>query len=212
MKKAVFITIACAFLASPAMADMTNLGLSFFPLQGSFGASSDVFTITAAPVSYQFGVVSNGSDFAANVSSFSLVMQILDTTTGYGKGTLTLTDTDGDYIKGDIEGTWVDMGSAINLASASLTNVGFYGVGATNNDAFNGTYSSLPIPANSLLGSGYINVGFLNTNHWFTETGNWSTSVSGSADGQVNVVPIPAAVLLGMLGLTAAGLKLRKFV
>ncbi len=41
----------------------------------------------------------------------------------------------------------------------------------------------------------------------WTETGGFS----GYAQDQL-VVPIPAAVLLGMLGLTAAGLKLRRFV
>jgi hypothetical protein len=42
---------------------------------------------------------------------------------------------------------------------------------------------------------------------------NWTLAngFSGYAQDQL-VVPVPAAVLLGMFGLTAAGLKLRKFV
>lgn len=207
MKRSLFLTLSIVTLcwvATPAMADMIPLNFSYHWLDTSFDTTTDVLTMSLHAGGE--GSVTNGS-VANGLSLFSLTMTIDNETTGHGTGTFTLTDTDGDTIAGNVSGTWADGGSAIGLLLAPLSNVNFVQTGPADGQ-FNGTGGFVAIAANGWKGTGSLMLGPIATDNWFDSS--WSVSDAGSADGHVSAVPIPAAALLGLLGLSAAGVGLRK--
>ena len=73
----------------------------------------------------------------------------------------------------------------------------------------------------TLMGANFSNVGWSSQSYTLTTGGAYTLKFGIAKDGDsildsymgidATVVPVPSAVLLGMLGLSAAGVKLRKF-
>ena len=124
-----------------------------------------------------------------------------------GAGTWTLTDTIGDTITGNLSGTWSNP-SQTPLFVGTLDSV-YWNNESTDND-FDGDSGSVsmgfaaPQPWN-----GSVVHLTASSADWFG-SGAWGGTVTGGSV-DANVVPVPAAVLLGMLGLSVAGVKLRKY-
>jgi hypothetical protein len=210
MKRNLLLALSIVILwsvATPAMADMIPLQFSYAWLDSSYNATTDVLTLSLHAGGS--GKVTN-TTVADGLSLFSLTMHFDNPAAGHtDTGSFTLTDTDGDTITGATGArTWYQVPGAIGVTLVPLSNVKYNGVGA-DAGKFNGTTGFVAIPANGAVGNGSLNLGPIETDKWFNAAQDWQVSNNGSADGSV-VVPIPAAVLLGMLGLSAAGLGLRK--
>lgn len=121
-------------------------------------------------------------------------------------GAFKFTDADStpDWITGSITGYWTQVSpSAIDFFGGTLSNVLF-----TDNDVkdkkFNGNTSGFVLMP--MLGTtGTLTASITAT--WFDHSFDVN---NGQINGNVAAVPVPAAVLLGFLGLGVAGLKLRK--
>jgi len=122
-------------------------------------------------------------------------------------GEVTITDVDGDTITGDFTGNWVLIGDYPSF-SGEMSNIqwsnpgGFFnGNDGSPDNSLSLDFASLPPWTGSIIE--------LTTGHtsWFTYP--WPTKMGGGIEGVI--VPTPAAVLLGILGLGAVGLKLRKY-
>jgi hypothetical protein len=125
-----------------------------------------------------------------------------------GDGEFTFTDIDGDTIVGDVVGEWLRDGTA-NSFHGVLTGVQYTG----DDGWFNGHLGSaakMDFPAAPWIGS---LVELTGTAPWF-DSASFSVdygSVGANVIGPGGVVPVPAAALLGFLGLGIAGLKLREY-
>jgi hypothetical protein len=124
-------------------------------------------------------------------------------TTADATGTISFVDVDGTTISGNLAGSW-SGGSGLPIFSGQLTNV----TSLPATDTFDGHTGSVSMSfADPQPWLGAI-VQLVATTQWFTPQVPL-TAIGGSID--VSVVPVPGAVLLGILGLGAAGLKLRKY-
>jgi hypothetical protein len=145
---------------------------------------------------------------------FTIAMTIsnITATSAKGVGSFINTDVDGDTITGNLAGTWAPLPpppapqATSNIFAGLLSNVAYNDNGALD-DSFDGHLNS-------------ISMSYIQPEPWrgtiieLTTTGTWFgegafTTNQGSVDA--SVVPVPAAVLLGFFGLSAAGLKLRRF-
>ena len=131
-------------------------------------------------------------------------------TSADGSGSFAIKDIDGDTIAGSLSGVWKKDGNG-GKYSGSLTNVTYTPV--VDND-FDGHLGSISM----LFSSPPLWYGSINE---MTMDGAWfKTNVpfdvkGGSTDATVGaaVVPVPGALLLGLIGVMgAAGLRLRKVV
>ena len=131
--------------------------------------------------------------------------------TATGTGAFTLTDIDGDTITGDISGDWALIGGWTTF-TGDLTNVQWN----TDDGFFNGDSGSddFAVPLDLLTSPPWAGqLVELTVGHqaWMF-IGSWEGTVSPVKPGHLSaVVPTPAAVLLGILGLGAVGVKLRKY-
>lgn len=159
-----------------------------------------------------------GFDWATLGGDFSLSMTITGITgsgtvadpySATGSGSFAITDTTGDIISGNLAGAWIrpslPVPSPSNNFAGVISNVSF--ANNSGDSTFNGHLGAAsmaypqPIPWRGSL------IQLSTTGSWFSAAGY--TTDSGSVDA--SVVPVPAAVLLGILGLGVAGLKLRKY-
>jgi hypothetical protein len=145
-------------------------------------------------------------DWGGGAASFQLSMTISDITasSAHGDGTFTFADVDGDVVSGNVSGTWTPSNGTAAFFNGNFSNVTF----TTGDDTFDGDVGS-------------VNMIFASSQPWgggmteITEVGTWFTPRTpyevqgGSIDALVT--PAPAALLLGLLGMSVAGLKLRKF-
>jgi len=206
MKHIAFIALLCAF-AVPAFANMavyTNEAAFTAMLQPGYYQEGFNYapwlTIVDPAISTPQSFAGNG--WAYQISSPSgLSGQPIPPPSGSGGAvanyyvgqavTVTFTGTlptavGGIFFVTDLNGNSIS-GGTVNI---SLANGGAYNYADSSNwDAFTGFISDSPITSMSI------------------QTGQWATMdnfIVGEA------VPVPAAVLLGLLGLSAAGIKLRK--
>jgi hypothetical protein len=140
---------------------------------------------------------------------FSLLMSISSITafSAVGSGSFIITDIDGDTITGDIAGTWFPLG-ADNMFGGTMSNVEFIGT----DGSFDGHSGSVQMDfiSDSPWDGTLIELSSGGT--WFSPSGY--TAAAGGVIASVtgtHTTPLPAAVLLGIIGLGVAGLKLRKY-
>ena len=132
-------------------------------------------------------------------------------------GSFKFTDIDNDTLEGTVSGVWVRVplsgGLGYNMFGGVLSGVTFSQDGDSDG-MFNGDSGSVllsfPEYATSWNGSMTVLTG-LSPSFDGTWTGKYFWGVDGgTVGGVVSAVPVPAGVLLGFLGLGAAGLGLRK--
>lgn len=213
--------VAVCMTATPAMAAMFDFTYGSINSQytyatGAFVASADkVYPATGgtverfvAPVGVaQFSALSSwpGPEDVSLTMTITNIDNVGLTADGIN-GLLTLTDTGGDTITANVAGTWSDIGAS-NYFAGTLSNVRFTDVGTPDGN-FDGHAGSVSMSfATPEPWSGSI-LELSTTGTWFGEGIDY-TSQSGSLEG--SILPAPAAVVLGVLGLAVVGWKLRKF-
>jgi len=197
--------VAVCLIATPAWANIfsfsysgvqSNFSSSLFTLDKTDNTLGRVYTDSAPGALFLPDSWAGPEDF-----SLSLTISNVQADTADGVGWFTITDVHGDTIVGNIVGTWVKTASQIQFFGGDLSNVIYSGDGT-----FTGHSGTLTmVPGSGSVGG--ISIAPLITSQWFDQS--WQTPVTtGSVDA--SVVPIPGAVLLGFLGLTASGLGLRR--
>jgi hypothetical protein len=220
--------LALCLIAAPARADM--FGFSFSNIRATFNKTTSVFTTEdwahttgsvyrnmapAGTAQFNAGSWNKGSPATKEDLLIQMTITSITAMTADGSGTFTIKDIQGDTLSGSLTGTWVRAGSSASsykgVFDGSLTNVTFTPVDGTF-DGHGGTSVSMsfpgvpqPWPEGTLIeltASGAWFTGATGVKHSFDVKG-------GSLDAEV--MPVPAAFLLGLLGMGVAGLKLRKF-
>jgi len=221
LKRRTLLLVICfaalSLSAAPAMADM--FGFELFNLSASFtgtGSGTGSFTTTewaqASGVLSRYVPTTGTASFDAYswyMGSEALLVDMditnIATKTADGAGTLTLTDVDNDYISADVKGGWTKLSTSASLFVGTLSNVYYNELTNTTFDGHSGDSVSMDFPLPQPWNGAIVQL---------TSTGGWfGEDYADKTGGYINatVVPTPAAVLLGMLGLGVAGLKLRKF-
>ncbi len=214
--------VALGVGATPATAALFDFGFgsvqSTFTLDscgttGTFTAAKiDGLTIgsvthqSPAPTSvaaFLWGLGYTGGDFSLSMDITNISASLMTAT---GSGQFTIVDTTDDKITGKLSGTWTRVGGA-NIFQGTLSDVKFDN--AHGDNQFNGHLGSAA-SMNFSAPQPWIGVmQELSTNgNWFS-AGSYTTN-SGSVDPIVSQTPIPAAVLLGILGLGTVGAGLRR--
>lgn len=223
MKRTILIAVACACMATPAMADLFNF--TYAPLQSTFNGitfHAGVVDTKTTGIVTSLATLVPGSEQAlffpggwGGNADASFNMDISNVVTGpvstaSGDGGFLLYDTEGDVISGHINGTWTffpNVPGAIPTFSGALSQVQFSDFGPQDNK-FNGSTGFVTMDFPGSPWNGWL-IEMTTSGLWFDKT--WANPVEGGGViGQV--VPLPGAVLLGLLGLVAAGRKLRKAV
>jgi len=139
--------------------------------------------------------------------------------TADGVGTFIITDTGGDTITGNLTGQWetdslipLPGGESPNIFIGDLYNVSFNN--ESGDSTFDGHFGSSawmdftedPPWYGNLIEMSSAGIWFGLEYDYTTNSGGVLASVSGPS-----ATPVPAAVLLGIIGLGVAGLKLRKY-
>jgi hypothetical protein len=209
----VVLGLALCLVAAPAKADLfgftisnpmtTFNGTNLFQSGDFSGTTADLYRNIPAPT------VTAGFDAGAWAGSASFLMSMtisnLTATTADGAGTFQFIDVDGDSISGNVSGTWSKLGSA-GAFFGTLGNVTFTSQVNNTFDGDSGDAVSMIFNSPQPWSGGITEITSSGT--WFTLQSAYRTN-GGSIDA--TVVPVPAAVLLGILGMSVAGLRLRKF-
>ena len=212
MKKIVFIAVVCAFMSVPASADlMTNGGAESGDLTGwtvdlSSATSGNTNIIAATTQQLQSGPTVfpySGSYFftfaneatAAAANSGITISMSQTGSSGLGYPILTL--------QGWVQTEGADDGEAVLTFYGDAGETSVLGTG--NTGVLNSHLAWSPFSISATTPGG--------VDHWkvtLLGTVNASTYANVFYD-DVQLVPVPGAVLLGILGLSAVGVKLRKF-
>lgn len=174
--------------------------------------TAEFFTDTTVNALSVFGV--SLDKWAVGPQSFLISMTISDitATSAVGSGSFSLTDIDGDAIGGVLNGTWVKA-PLLNSAvfTGSMTNVN-YTPAVAGNDAFDGHVGSVSMAfSDTNFGPwGGVLVQLTAPSGWFTDQFGDAQAFDVTGGSIDAVLPVPGAVLLGMLGLSAAAIRLRK--
>lgn len=214
MKKKLILVFCLSLFLGAAPVKATLLDFHFGSLDSTWDGSSS-FTTTTNPLLTSGSVTRQRvpqavANFLAGQwglgGNFGLSMTLTNVTAASadGSGSFAITDINGDVLSGNISGTWARSGVS-NVFSGLLTGVSWAdnsGDGTIDGHLGSASMSfPQPIPWHGSL------IQLSTTGTWFSQ-GAYSTR-SGSVDA--SVVPVPGAVLLGVLGLGAVGVKLRKF-
>lgn len=150
-------------------------------------------------------VFSPGFEATAGLSDAVFNISVYNKTafTALGAGTMVLTDFDGDQIKADITGTWVQSFGGRNFFNGNLSRVTFVNNSGTNQ--FNSSPSdpgfNMSFYNNGLLTGALVQLQILRSNVGFFNVPFSNNAVQTS--GQI--IPTPGAMaLLGVGGLLAA--------
>jgi len=197
MKKLVLIAIF-AVLSMPAMADMYTNETAFEALlqPGYYLEDFDGFVYEFIYSPLSFGPV-NGFSYEASASNDLYGSPgALSTNTATDPLTITFTGdpvtaVGGLFFGGDINGNTIPASVIVTLSDGTIESY------ATSGDVFRGFTSTMPIS--------YLTISTIDDGGGY----EWPT-MDHFYVGSV-VVPVPAAVLLGILGIGAVGIKLRKF-
>jgi hypothetical protein len=211
--KLLVLAIAVCMIATPAKADLFGFHLGNLSVVYDGGTSIQTTSIAGLTSGslYRNLTPAGTAQFLAplwGTGSESLLINMtlsnLTPTSANATGTMTFVDVDGSTIAANLAGTWTGV-TGLPTFVGKLTGV----THTPTTDTFDGHSGSVNMQFSSdpqpWLGS---IVQLVATTQWFTPQVPL-TAIGGSID--VSVVPVPGAVLLGILGLGAAGLKLRKF-
>jgi hypothetical protein len=210
-KLLLFAIIVCMF-AVPAKADLFgfHLGNLSVVYDGGVGltttsinglTSGSLYRNLTPAGTAQFNAALWGT--GAESLSINMTLSNIGVTTADATGNITFVDVDGSTIAASLAGQWTGV-TGLPTFIGKLTNV----THVPTTDTFDGHSGSVNMQFNDpqpWLGS---IVQLVATTQWFTP-GIPLTAIGGSLD--VSVVPVPGAVILGILGLCAAGVKLRKY-
>lgn len=221
LKRKIILSIIC-FAAlwinsTPASADLFHISASYLEMtfDGTrFDASlydpwgELTLTRDVAPLDNVSLLNWSGDDVGSGCLSLWMDLDNITATTATAIGQFTITDFDGDTLTGDFTGNWAMIGYYPSF-SGEMSNIqwsnpgGFFNGNAGSPDnSLSLDFASLPPWTGSIIE--------LTTGHttWFSNP--WGkTKIGGGIEGVV--IPTPTAVLLGILGLGAVGLKLRKY-
>ena len=202
---AITVIVLC-FCATSAKADL--FGFTYSNLQTTFDGV-DTFTTTAwmntvGNVYRNSPPISTAIVMPAFISpdAFLISMDIsnITATTADALGTFSAMDIGGDTISGNLVGTWEKQGDS-GIFSGSMTNIVFNSA----DNVFNGHLGDVSMIFD-------IDQPWDGTIVQLTAGGGWFSDEFSVTGGSIDaVVPVPGAILLGILGLCAAGIKLRKF-
>ena len=228
MKRAIYILVLSALMAVPATADLFhwtvhNLDLSYdgtnFDASASPSSAGGLIVFTRDVPTIGTVELFPGPGVLGDFVVTNMLINNITATTADGSGTWTLTDNAGDTVTGNVTGVWKNEDDGPEF-SGSLSNVWWNNESGDNDfDGWDyvgtvptGTYvaASLSMGFSSPLPwSGSILHLTADTASWFGD-GAWTSDVLAAGSVDAHVVPVPAAFLLGMLGMSVAGLKLRK--
>jgi hypothetical protein len=211
--KLLVLAIAVCIIAAPAKADLFGFHLGNLSVNydgGNSVTTTDITGLTSgslyrniAPASTaQFDAASWGTGSESLL--ISMTLSNLTATTADAIGTMTFVDVDGSTIAADLAGTWTGVGG-FPVFTGQLTNV----THTPTTDTFDGHTGSVDMQFSDPQPWIGAIVQLVATTNWFVPDKVGFTAVGGSID--VSVVPVPAAVVLGLLGMGVAGLKLRKY-
>ncbi len=209
MKKVICsVVIGLAVLGlglSPARADLFGFTISnpltafdgsVFTVNVASNTGGDLYrNIAPAGTAYFSGNWAGAADFAMTMTISNVTANSAD-----GSGTFTYVDKDGDTVAGNVAGMW---DRDLHRFDGSLSNVAYTPV---VNNTFDGTTSGSVSMIFDAATPWYGALIELTSNVWFDQS---FRTQGGSIDA--TVTPVPAALLIGLLGLGTAGLKLRKF-
>jgi hypothetical protein len=210
--KLLVLAIAVCMIATPVKADLFgfhlgNLSVNYDGAAGlttssiAGATSGSLYRNIAPAATAQFLASSWGTGSESLL--ISMALSNITSSSADAVGNIQFVDVDGTTISAGLAGAWSGA-AGFPIFTGKLTNVTSVPLGATF-DGHSGSVSmvhSAPQPWRGAI------VQLVASTNWFTP-GTALTSRGGSID--VSVVPVPAAVLLGVLGLGVAGLKLRKF-
>jgi len=245
MKRVIFTTIVCAFVAAPAMADFYGGQVYYNRIGGYYSGQGGEFTLSSDGglglllnlSAYKEGVTKNvtgstafpsfqtfcveGTEYVASpmemMVSTTFVDESIGGVTGPGSHAILGSMTYGDnldpmtaylytkFATGTLDG--YNYGAGRSISADALQKAIWYIEGESG--GVNNTFATLALDAvtsGEWVGMGIGDVRILNT---------WVVGHIGDPDfklqDQLYLVPVPAAVLLGLLGLGVAGWKLRRF-
>jgi len=210
MKRLMFITIVCAFLAVPVRADLTFYGpadkLSFE--SSNIIAFVEDFESVILKDTALASFISNGITYTGlGGTPFPNVWVASPGYTNFGVPVTTssvLTSNGGEDFT--IGMTFVGPITAVGF-DTYLNGYGPATIGVLNSDGW--TTTTLSHNPATVGFFGVTSDSTISTIQWTTISGGVVNT--GIDNVQVGVVPVPAAVLLGLLGLSVAGIKLHKF-
>ena len=240
MRKLIFITIVCAFLAGPALAEITVGPVDIDRNAGYYGGNGGEFTISDYTSTSFFNNNAYSSltkDIGTSTPSFqTFCMEKTEYVSIPGIYNAEVSTTFIDETSGAVTGPgshaiWGSKPKGDNLdpmtaylytkfAQGTLT--GFnYGVGRAASavalqEAIWFIEQELGAVSNNFVTLANTAVG-LNGEWYGMGIGNvrvlnlYTTSIRDENQSQLYLVPVPGAILLGMLGLSVAGIKLRRF-
>lgn len=223
-----FLTLLCLAVvclnAQPVTADLFSIeatglhtmfdGGSTFSAFKDFGTNAELARIAPPPAGepawFKWLPASEPGDFSLSMTISNIVSTVgSESADAVGSFTFTDTSSPGDTVTADITGTWTRVGGQ-NEFSGYLSYVYFNN--NSGDTTFNGNFGASSEP-----------MGFPDPTPWYgtidvTSIGNWfgdgafeTAYDGGDMEAVITAVPTPAALLLGMLGLSVAGVKLRKF-
>ncbi len=194
MKKGILIGVVCAFVASPALADMT---ITVADGVGHTAGGEFIVTVTGDPIAFH----GTGTTF----STFCL-----ESLEHLAFGTTYYVTLSNNAIQGGVG----PLGDPLDAQSKRIYN---YWLDTLSHTAANAddVQNAIWFQEGEGGSSNYLNgiagddtsVMVMNVWRYKTNAGGYG----GYAQDMIVRVPVPGAVLLGLLGLGAAGLKLRRF-
>ena len=215
--------------ASPAMANLCSF--TYDSLQTWYSTGANTFTadvvdgVSPGSVTRIAGVPSTASfdtiwDAGANHFGLSMLISNVGVggTSANGSGLFTLRDVDNDTITGNLIGQWHLQGSTLRF-NGDLSNVA-YTPDTLGETLFNGDYGTsasmvfggAPSPwSGAIIELTADGVRFGKSWGDSTLGENLGGVLGGGVTATIEAVPVPAALLLGLLGLGAAGVKLRRY-
>jgi hypothetical protein len=209
--KLLILTIAVCMIAAPAKADLFgfHLGNLSVVFDGSTltttsigGSTSGSLYRNVAPAgTAQFNAASWGSGSESLL--MSMTISNVTATSADAVGSMTFVDVDGGTISANIAGTWSNT-TGFPMFGGTLSPVSFSPSASTFDGHTGSVNMQFAAPQNQWRGG---------LTQLITSSSSWFDSPFRGTGGSIDagVVPVPAAVVLGILGLGVTGYKLRKF-